>query len=105
MSGITVVGLDVMGSAFANTLLSFGHQVPVWNRNREKAEKLRFDGAQILGTIVDAINESPVLLDCDNNYATTTQFFQSDEAQSVLRGRMACRAPLPPADCSLFFLR
>jgi 3-hydroxyisobutyrate dehydrogenase-like beta-hydroxyacid dehydrogenase len=40
MSDFSVIGLGVMGSALAKTLLQNGYSVTVWNRNIEKAEPL-----------------------------------------------------------------
>ncbi|MCP4075102.1 MAG: NAD(P)-binding domain-containing protein [Gammaproteobacteria bacterium] len=36
MTQISVIGLGVMGSALANTLLQKGYSVTVWNRTIEK---------------------------------------------------------------------
>ena len=38
---IAVLGLGVMGSAIAATLIDDGAEVVVWNRKAEKAQRLR----------------------------------------------------------------
>jgi len=80
MSDITVIGLGLMGSALVGILLDAGHEVTVWNRSREKAEPLVCDGAKIGKSIADAIEASPILLVCINNYATTTRLLESGDA-------------------------
>jgi 3-hydroxyisobutyrate dehydrogenase-like beta-hydroxyacid dehydrogenase len=88
MSDITVIGLGLMGSALAKTLLTAGHEVTVWNRSREKAEPFVSSGAKIGETIADAIEVSRVILVCINNYATTMKFFEKDDTLSILKGRI-----------------
>jgi 3-hydroxyisobutyrate dehydrogenase-like beta-hydroxyacid dehydrogenase len=84
MSEISVIGLGLMGSALAKTLLSAGHTVTVWNRSLEKAELLVGDGAEIGVTVTDAVKASPVILVCIDNYTTTRKVFASNEVLSVL---------------------
>lgn len=43
---IGIVGLGLMGSAFAERLLRAGHEVLVWNRTRDKADALVEAGAR-----------------------------------------------------------
>jgi 3-hydroxyisobutyrate dehydrogenase-like beta-hydroxyacid dehydrogenase len=51
-----------MGSAMARNLLKAGHQVTVYNRNRQKAEALAADGAQIAESPAEACRSSEVAL-------------------------------------------
>ena len=88
MSEISVIGLGLMGSALAKTLLSAGHTVTVWNRSLEKAELLVGDGAEIGVTVTDAVKASPVILVCIDNYTTTRKIFASNEVLSVLADRV-----------------
>lgn len=88
MSEISVIGLGSMGSVLARTLLSAGHTVTVWNRSQEKSELLVADGAEIGVTVTDAIEASPVILVCIDNYTTTRKIFASDEVFSALAGRI-----------------
>jgi 3-hydroxyisobutyrate dehydrogenase-like beta-hydroxyacid dehydrogenase len=43
---VGIIGLGLMGSAFAERLLRTGHEVLVWNRTRDKADALVEGGAQ-----------------------------------------------------------
>ena len=88
MSEISVMGLGSMGSTLAKTLLSAGHTVTVWNRSHEKAALLVGDGAEIEVTVTAAIEASPVVLVCIDNYTTTRKIFASDEASSMLADRI-----------------
>lgn len=88
MSEISVIGLGSMGSALAKTLLSAGHGITVWNRSQEKAELFVADGAEIGATIADAVEKSPVILVCIDNYTTTRKIFASDAILSVLADRI-----------------
>jgi 3-hydroxyisobutyrate dehydrogenase-like beta-hydroxyacid dehydrogenase len=87
MSKISVIGLGSMGSTLARTLLSAGHTVTVWNRSPEKEQQLVADGARAARTITDAVQASPVILVCVNNYTTTRGFFAEDEVLPILDGR------------------
>ena len=88
MDEISVIGLGSMGSALAKTLLSAGHGITVWNRSQEKAELFVADGAEIGATIADAVENSPVILVCIDNYTTTRKIFASDTVLSVLADRI-----------------
>ena len=87
MSDITVIGLGNMGYALANTLLSAGKQVSLWNRSQEKAESLVSRGANLASSVTSAIEASPVILVCVSNYSTTREIFASDGAPSALANR------------------
>jgi 3-hydroxyisobutyrate dehydrogenase-like beta-hydroxyacid dehydrogenase len=87
MSEISVIGLGSMGSVLAETLLSAGHRVTVWNRSQEKAELLVGDGAEMRVTIAGAVEASPVILVCIDNYTTTRKLFAAQDVLSVLADR------------------
>jgi 3-hydroxyisobutyrate dehydrogenase-like beta-hydroxyacid dehydrogenase len=88
MSELSVIGLGSMGSTLAKTLLSAGHTVTVWNRSQEKSELLVADGVETGVTVADAVEASPVILVCIDNYTTTRKIFSSDEVFSALAGRI-----------------
>jgi len=87
MSDISVVGLGLMGTALANTLLSAGHDISVWNRTREKMEPLVSAGAHGATSLGEAIQMSPVVLICVSNYEMTSQLFGMDDVVGQLAGR------------------
>ncbi|HEY3253582.1 MAG TPA: NAD(P)-dependent oxidoreductase [Polyangiaceae bacterium] len=56
------VGLGAMGFAMAESLLSQGHQLFVYNRSREKAQPLHEAGARISATPGEAAREAEVVI-------------------------------------------
>ena len=106
MSDITVVGLGLMGTALANTLLSAGHDISVWNRTREKMEPLISAGAHAATSLDEAIQLSPVVLICVSNYEMTSQLFGVDAA--YLDGRsvvqLSSGTPAQAADSEAWFI-
>jgi 3-hydroxyisobutyrate dehydrogenase-like beta-hydroxyacid dehydrogenase len=88
MSDITVIGLGLMGSALAKTLLIAGHEVTVWNRNLEKTKPLVSRGAQVAASIEEAIKVSRVILVCINNYETTRSLIEQGDASAMLIDRV-----------------
>ncbi|MEU2717511.1 NAD(P)-dependent oxidoreductase [Streptomyces sp. NPDC007205] len=59
---VSVLGTGIMGAAMARNLCHAGLQVRVWNRTREKAERLAADGARIAGTPAEAVDGADVVL-------------------------------------------
>jgi 3-hydroxyisobutyrate dehydrogenase-like beta-hydroxyacid dehydrogenase len=58
---VSFVGLGKMGSAMARNLLRAGHQVAVFNRNREKAKALISDGATLANSPADACRNAEIV--------------------------------------------
>ena len=73
MSDISVIGLGVMGSALAHTLLRNGYGVTVWNRTAEKAEPLVSAGA----TAAEAVAASPATITCIASHDKTIELLDS----------------------------
>ena len=63
------VGLGLMGSGMAASLLKAGHEVIVYNRTRAKAEPLIAQGARVVGSVADACRESAVITMLANDNA------------------------------------
>jgi len=107
MSDITVVGLGLMGTALANTLLSAGHDISVWNRTREKMEPLISAGAHSATSLGEAIQLSPVVLISVSNYEITSQLIGMDAA-AYLDGRsvvqLSSGTPAQAADSEAWFI-
>ncbi|MBN3730280.1 NAD(P)-dependent oxidoreductase [Burkholderia sp. Tr-20390] len=59
---IAVLGLGVMGSAIAATLIDDGAEVVVWNRKAEKAQPLRELGARVAERATSALDEADVIV-------------------------------------------
>jgi len=88
MSDVSVVGLGVMGSALAKSLLRDGHRVIVWNRTAARAEPLRDAGAAVAPDLAAAVGASPVVLVCVDDYAVTRQLLAQSDVRPVLGGRV-----------------
>jgi 3-hydroxyisobutyrate dehydrogenase-like beta-hydroxyacid dehydrogenase len=76
-----------MGSALARTLHQAGHALTVWNRSPEKMQPLVTDGANGAASAADAVDASPVILICIDNYAVTRDLLSADDVVSHLNGR------------------
>ena len=85
MSNISVIGLGVMGSALANTLLQNGYAVTVWNRSANKAAPLVEAGATQAGTAAEAIAASPATIVCIATHDRTHELLEENAA--ALRGK------------------
>jgi len=87
MSEISVIGLGAMGSALARALLEAGHDVTVWNRTPQKMEPLAALGAEGAQSVAVAVQASPVIMVCVDNYAATNQQLAGDDVVPHLSGR------------------
>ncbi|WP_277207432.1 NAD(P)-dependent oxidoreductase [Isoptericola croceus] len=63
-SDVTIIGLGLMGRALADSLLTAGHQITVWNRTAAKAEDLLAQGALLADSVNSAVSASPVTITC-----------------------------------------
>ncbi len=54
MAKVAFLGIGKMGSGMAGCLIKGGHDVNVWNRSVDKAERLRAMGASVCGSPADA---------------------------------------------------
>jgi 3-hydroxyisobutyrate dehydrogenase-like beta-hydroxyacid dehydrogenase len=77
-----------MGSAMARNLLKAGHQVTVYNRNRQKAEPLAADGAQIAESPAEACRGSEVALTmlADDHAIEDVAFGEHGLASALAKG-------------------
>ena len=73
MSDLSVVGLGMMGSALASTLLQSGRSVTVWNRSAAKAAPLVEAGAILASSPEEAIAASDATIVCIKTHKTTTE--------------------------------
>ena len=58
MAQVTVLGMGAMGARMAKSLLKAGHNVTVWNRDREKTLPLADAGAKVAATPRDAVGHA-----------------------------------------------
>jgi 3-hydroxyisobutyrate dehydrogenase-like beta-hydroxyacid dehydrogenase len=85
---VSVIGLGVMGSALARTLLNNGYRVTVWNRTRVKAEPLVSNGALLAHDAAAAVSASPIVLVCVEDYQVTRSILGTEEIARALAGRV-----------------
>jgi 3-hydroxyisobutyrate dehydrogenase-like beta-hydroxyacid dehydrogenase len=81
MTDVTVIGLGVMGTALATTLIDNGYKVTVWNRTPEKAESFENMGAIVASSSSEAIDSSPTIIVCIKTHSDTRQILGT--AQSL----------------------
>ncbi|GAA2213205.1 NAD(P)-dependent oxidoreductase [Nonomuraea monospora] len=81
---ISVLGLGLMGTALAESLLNAGHQVTVWNRTPAKAEPLLAKGAKQAATPEEAVAASPLVIVCLLDYPSVIPTLES----APLEGRV-----------------
>lgn len=77
MSDVSVIGLGVMGSALARTLMQNGYAVTVWNRTAEKAGPLVSAGATAAGSAAEAVAASPATIICIASHDKTIELMES----------------------------
>jgi 3-hydroxyisobutyrate dehydrogenase-like beta-hydroxyacid dehydrogenase len=62
MSDVSVIGTGTMGRALVEALAASGAEVGVWNRTREKAEKLAGPRVRPTGSVSEALTSSPLTI-------------------------------------------
>src|SRR5258706_10822448 len=88
MSDISSLGLGLMGSAVARSLVNAGHRLTVWNRSAAKTQSLVQRGASAAGSLPAAVAASPIVVICIDSYRTTHAMFDKPEVISLLPGRI-----------------
>ncbi len=87
MTEISLLGLGAMGAALARAQLKAGHEVTVWNRSPRKTAPLVALGAKGAAGVADAVQASPVIMICIDNYAATKTFLEADDVAPHLSDR------------------
>ena len=87
MSEISMIGLGAMGSALARAFLEAGHGLTVWNRTAQKMVPLVELGAEGAESVPEAVQASPLIMVCIDNYAATNQLLRNDDVVPNLTGR------------------
>ncbi|HEY8460797.1 MAG TPA: NAD(P)-dependent oxidoreductase [Blastocatellia bacterium] len=86
-SEVSIIGLGAMGAALARTLIDNGHRVTVWNRTGAKAEPLVRDGAILAPSAAAAVEASPIVLVCVEDYKATRNVLGAEDVVPLLSGR------------------
>ena len=87
MTDVTMIGLGAMGSALARTFLGAGHGVTVWNRTSSKMDSLLSLGASGASSISEAIQASPIIVICIDNYEYSRKLIEDNDLGGMLSGR------------------
>lgn len=85
MSDVSVIGCGNMGSALIETLRDEGNEVTIWNRTREKAERLSGDRVTVADSVREALEASPATLVSITSYEASHALLE--EARHALQGR------------------
>lgn len=87
MTEITMVGLGAMGSALARAFLGAGHATTVWNRTSSKMDPLLALGANGAASISEAVEASPIIVICVDNYEIAKGLILENSLSGDLPGR------------------
>lgn len=87
MSDISQIGLGSMGAALARAQVVAGRSVTVWNRTPHKMDPLAALGATAAGSVAQAVEASPVIMVCVDNYAIARRLLSDDDVVPHLAGR------------------
>ncbi|MGK5522904.1 NAD(P)-dependent oxidoreductase [Micromonospora sp. URMC 107] len=82
---VTVLGLGAMGRALASALLAAGHPTTVWNRTPGRSAALAEAGAEVAGSVAEAVAAGELLVVCLLDDDVTRRVL--DRAAPVLAGR------------------
>jgi 3-hydroxyisobutyrate dehydrogenase-like beta-hydroxyacid dehydrogenase len=88
MAEVTFLGLGLMGTALAETMLQAGHDTVVWNRTTSREEPLVARGAQKASSPAEAISESPIIVVCVGDYNAAETFLRTPDTLAALKGRV-----------------
>ena len=87
MSDITMIGLGSMGTALAKAQVGTGRDVKVWNRSPQKMTPLVELGAEPAASVSQAVQASPLIMVCIDNYAKTNKLLGAADVAPHLTGR------------------
>lgn len=74
---VGVVGLGLMGSALADTLLQHGYDLRVWNRSRDKCERFAEAGVSVGESVETVAAECDLLVVCLTDHAASMDVLSS----------------------------
>lgn len=78
-ANVAFLGLGQMGTPIARLLLQHGHNVTLWNRDRQKAEALKSGNARVAASPQDAVADASVVFTMLTDDAATEAVLFGDE--------------------------
>ncbi|MET3524019.1 NAD(P)-dependent oxidoreductase [Mesorhizobium abyssinicae] len=83
---VTLLGMGAMGKALALAAIEKGWRTTVWNRSPERLRGLTERGAQVCGTLEEAVSSNDLVVICLHNYASVAETVASVSANAI-RGK------------------
>ena len=87
MKNIGFIGIGLMGFPMAKNLLKAGYKLKVFNRSKDKAERLKEFGAHISRSIQDAVNNSDIIITMLTDDAAVEKVMGSDEFMKNIKSK------------------
>lgn len=87
MTSIAFIGLGIMGTPMARNLLAVGHELTVFNRSRERIERLMEEGARGATSVARAVGDAEFVI---------TMLPDSPDVESVVDGPDGAFAHMHP---------
>src|ERR671931_116167 len=94
------IGMGLMGSRMAMRLVAAGHEVTVWNRNRDKLAPLVAKGARAAATPAALARAADIVMVCvtDERAAEAVLFGAAGVAEAAAPGKLVIDfSSIPPA--------
>ena len=89
MKRVSVIGLGLMGSAIARSLVRAGHTVTVWNRTSSRAEVIAAEGASVARDPAEAVAASQASIWCLLDYPIIAEVMNQPDVRDALAGKTA----------------
>jgi 3-hydroxyisobutyrate dehydrogenase-like beta-hydroxyacid dehydrogenase len=89
MKRVSVIGLGLMGSAIARSLVRAGHTVTVWNRTSSRAEVIAAEGASVARDPAEAVAASQASIWCLLDYPIIAEVMNQPDVHDALAGKTA----------------
>ena len=89
---VSVIGLGLMGSAIARSLINAGIRVTVWNRSKNKtlefeAQTASSSSVNVASSVLSAIQSSDIIIVCVRDYDASDALLRQQEAEHLLSAK------------------
>jgi 3-hydroxyisobutyrate dehydrogenase-like beta-hydroxyacid dehydrogenase len=85
---VSIIGLGLMGAELARVLVRNGYRITVWNRTAAKGKALVNEGAALADNVANAIEASPIVIVCVDDYKVSRSILASDDVAPLLSGKL-----------------